>query len=518
MQVSWHIVTRLPFRRMPRGGVYALGSILVALSLLLTFGHDAAASQEAAPAQQDTTVARPVYALPGRLRPAQNQTFDTYLVSNSGTEVGLAGQTPAIEAQIIQYRDMGADTEVKVWGTFYPNGRTSTVPEIVVESITLAAPSTPTPTPTPTPITPSAPFVVVNPEALNVRAGPDVGYPQVGTLNQGDSCLITGRNDAATWWRVRCADGLTGWVSGSFVSVSGDTDSMPVISVPPPPPPTATPTPAPPTSFANWRAEFYTNRDLSGSPVLVQDIPEINFNWGTGSPASNIPPDNFSIRFERTLSFPTALYEFVVTVDDGVRVYLDNQLIIDSWQELSTRRLTAQRTLSGNHTLRIEYFEAYGQAELQFSYGTVRASADWTVTYYNNTDLSGGPVLTRGEPRSDYPIDQNWGNSSPVPGTVNADNWSGRWVGHFTFESGDYVFTANVDDGVRVYIDGLRVIDAWYDGYKQPSNTFNGVGDGQHEIIVEYYERAGGSALRVWWYRTNTSGNTGGSGGRPRDE
>jgi hypothetical protein len=126
--------------------------------------------------------------------------------------------------------------------------------------------------------------------------------------------------------------------------------------------------------------------------------------------------------------------------------------------------------------------------------------------------------LTRGEPRGNYPIDYNWGTGSPAPGIVNADLFSGRWVGTFNFEAGDYIFAANVDDGVRVYIDGHRIVDAWSDGYKEVSNRFNGIGNGNHEIRVEYYERYGGAALRVWWYRTNTSGGGGGGGGRPRDE
>lgn len=500
-----------------RRGVYAASGALLVLLLLLAFPFVTAARSSAgvsaAPAQQnDRSI--PVFALPGRLTAAPNQPFDTYLVINDGREFGLVGQTPAIEAQIIQYREMGPEQQVKVWGTLYPDGRMDSVPEIVVSSITLDGAGTPTPTPTPMP---AAPYIIVTSYGLNVRSGPDVGYPRVGVLAQGDSCLITGRNARTTWWRVRCPDGLTGWLSGYFVVTHGDTSDVPVIDVPRPPIPTPTPPPQPPTSYTNWRAAFYTNRNLSGSPALVQDVPAVDFNWGSGSPAPTIPPDNFSLRLERTMSFPTGVYEFSVTVDDGVRVYIDNQLIIDSWIEHSARRLTAQRLLSGSHLLRIEYFEAYGVAQLQFNYDVVRTSSDWQVSYYNNPDLRGNPVLTRSEPRGNYPIDQNWGSSSPAPGVVNADNWSGHWVGPFTFEGGDYVFTATVDDGVRVYIDGILVIDAWYDGYKQVSNTFYGIGRGQHEIRVEYYERFGGAALRVRWYRTNTT-DEGGGWGRPRDE
>ena len=80
-----------------------------------------------------------------------------------------------------------------------------------------------------------------------------------------------------------------------------------------------------------------------------------------------------------------------------------------------------------------------------------------------------------------------------------------------------------MDDGARLFIDGIRVIDAWSDGYKEVSNVFYGVGEGNHQITVEYYERTGGAAVRAWWWR-GVSGGGGSqpppppSGGRSRDE
>jgi hypothetical protein len=78
-----------------------------------------------APAQQET---EQVYALPGRLRRAQDQTFSTYLVGNDGNIYGLVGETPEVEDKIVALREAGPDVEVKVWGTLYPDGRSSDVP------------------------------------------------------------------------------------------------------------------------------------------------------------------------------------------------------------------------------------------------------------------------------------------------------------------------------------------------------------------------------------------------------
>jgi hypothetical protein len=162
-----------------------------------------AAGEVAAPAprpvMQDPSVSQPVFALPGRLRPAQNQPFGTYLIANNGTIYGLAGETPAIETQIVQYREQGDDVQVKVWGTLYPEGRTTTTPEIVASSILPVSGIPMTPTPTATPQSSGTPTIRVQVQALNVRSGPDVGYPRIGGLQFNDVCEIIGAGCRLIW-------------------------------------------------------------------------------------------------------------------------------------------------------------------------------------------------------------------------------------------------------------------------------------------------------------------------------
>lgn len=142
----------------------------------------------------------------------------------------------------------------------------------------------------------------------------------------------------------------------------------------------------------------------------------------------------------------------------------------------------------------------------------------WYVNYWNNTSMSGGASISRNEARDRYPLDRNWGTGSPVPGVINNDNFSVRWIGNYYFDSGDYLFKADSDDGVRVYIDGQRVIDAWNDGGKSVQNTFHGVGGGQHQITVEYYEHTGNASVRVYWQLTSGGGGNGSGPGGGLDE
>jgi len=49
-----------------------------------------------------------------------------------------------------------------------------------------------------------------------------------------------------------------------------------------------------------WTGLYFNNPNLSGSPALVRQDSEINFDWGTGSPDPSIPTDNFSVRWSRS--------------------------------------------------------------------------------------------------------------------------------------------------------------------------------------------------------------------------
>jgi uncharacterized protein YraI len=461
--------------------------------------------------RQQTQSTEPIYALQGTLGKVENQNFDTYLVTTDGKAYALVGETPQVDQQIVTLRDQAPSVSVKVWGTLYPQGRVSTTPEIVVSGI-LASDGSAAPTPVPQPSQPTATVINVS---INVRSGPSTNYPVMGGLQQGQSCTIIGRDAASTWWELQCPGGLQGWVLGQLVNATGNAGAVSVVDVPPPPAP---PTPAPPTVFNGWKASYFANRDLAGAPAVVADVPDINFNWGNGSPDPSVPPDNFSTRFERTINFNPGTYRFSARADDGVRVFIDNQPVIDQWHEGSGNvEYTADRSMYGNQSVRVEHYEASGLASLAFSFTLLAnttidggGSGDWAAQYYNNPDLSGNPLLVRREPRQPYPLDQDWGNGSPAPGVINDDNWSARWVGTFSFDSGDYMFQARTDDGVRVYIDGIRVIDAWSDGFKQPSNQFKQLGAGNHQITIEYYERGGTAFNRVWWWRV--TGNSGGGG------
>ena len=107
--------------------------------------------------------------------------------------------------------------------------------------------------------------------------------------------------------------------------------------------------------------------------------------------------------------------------------------------------------------------------------------------------MTPGPALTR----CDANISFNWTGTSPAPGTINQFNFSTRWTRVFFQNAGTYRVTATTDDGVRIWIDGVLIIDCW--GI-QSVRTFQRdvmIFSGNHTWMVEYFQDAGESVIQV---------------------
>ncbi|MBN1399463.1 MAG: hypothetical protein JXA74_01425, partial [Anaerolineae bacterium] len=110
--------------------------------------------------------------------------------------------------------------------------------------------------------------------------------------------------------------------------------------------------------ITEWRAEYFNNRELSGDPRIVRNESQISFDWGDGSPAKEIERNRFSARFSRELNLIAGPYRVRAEGDDGFRVYIDDTLVIDRWEEGPVRAEQVDLTLDkGIHKVRVEYFE-----------------------------------------------------------------------------------------------------------------------------------------------------------------
>ena len=245
-----------------------------------------------------------------------------------------------------------------------------------------------------------------------------------------------------------------------------------------------------------WLVSYWNNQALIGEPVVTGEDDEINYSWGESAPTSGVDADDFSARWTRRVDFEEGTYRFLATSDDGVRVFLDGNLIINEWNRQSARTFTVDRELAaGEHTLRVEYFEDYGDARVEFRWYEVDEAATdfWRGEYFNNRDLIGTPAFVR----EDEEIDFNWGGGSPGNG-ISDDDFSIRWTRTLDLDEGRYRFRTRTDDGVRLYIDGTLVISEWHimsDERFAYDITFDD--DGTHTVRMEYYEATGSARAEL---------------------
>ncbi|MEU0881861.1 glycoside hydrolase family 3 C-terminal domain-containing protein [Lentzea sp. NPDC005914] len=136
------------------------------------------------------------------------------------------------------------------------------------------------------------------------------------------------------------------------------------------------PTALPGTAITGLRADFYSGTTLSGTPLRTVSYPNgsaVDFKWGTNAPESGVPADGWSARWSGTFTAPgTGLYELATTSDDGSRLYVDGQLVVDNWgdhrPQTRRHRLTLQAGVP--HQFQVEYYEAADEAELRLGWST----------------------------------------------------------------------------------------------------------------------------------------------------
>jgi beta-glucosidase len=117
------------------------------------------------------------------------------------------------------------------------------------------------------------------------------------------------------------------------------------------------------------KGEYFNNDNLQGAPALVRTDERIDFHWGNGSYKDGETVDHFSARWTGYFVPPSEDdYKFYVSADDGVRLYIDNTLVIDDWKKHSeTLNTYAMHLEAGKpHDLRLEYFEDTGTATARF--------------------------------------------------------------------------------------------------------------------------------------------------------
>lgn len=138
-----------------------------------------------------------------------------------------------------------------------------------------------------------------------------------------------------------------------------------------------------------------------GSRVFVRIDPTIDFDWGTGSPGSGMPDDSFAVRWTGALAAigGAGTYTFHVRSDDGVRFWLDGQLLVDEWKPSAGTEYDVDVVLAAGQEvlLEVEYYEAGGDAKIFLSWtppgGAKEIVPTAALTVSSDLDGDGVPDL-----------------------------------------------------------------------------------------------------------------------------
>lgn len=275
--------------------------------------------------------------------------------------------------------------------------------------------------------------------------------------------------------------------------------------------PRATPPRPPQPPAGPWYGEYWNNTIQSGPPALVRNDSAINFNWGFGSPdPQRVQANYFSARWTRTINFAAGVWRFSAKVDDGFRLWIDNQIVLDSLDFVGPQTPSIDVPLTqGNHTIRVDYVQQSGVANIQFNYSRVGPvpppppqppgdarfnNGPWTVEYFANPNFAGAPTFSTVVCCLRF----DWRGGSPAPG-VPGTFFTARFSQVRYFPAGVYQFVVRVDDGVRLYLDGNLIINEFRE---QSTRTFTAnanLGAGNHSIVVEYVQYGGLSDLSLYW-------------------
>lgn len=115
----------------------------------------------------------------------------------------------------------------------------------------------------------------------------------------------------------------------------------------------------------------YFNGQQFEEKIFTRTDPQINFAWFNEAPAPGVDPHVFSVRWTGFLQTPeSGTYRFRAFVDDGIRVYVNGQLVIDAWDLHDTGRFAGEIYLNAGrkYPLKVEYFNAMFEGEIKLQW------------------------------------------------------------------------------------------------------------------------------------------------------
>ena len=203
------------------------------------------------------------------------------------------------------------------------------------------------------------------------------------------------------------------------------------------------------------RGEYFSDR-FFGSKVLERTDPTIDFNWASGSPGAGVPSDDFSVRWTGQVEpLYSETYTFETRTDDGVRLWINDQQLINAWVNQAATTYTGTIALQAGvkYDIRMEYYERGGVAS---------AELRWT------SPSQAREIIPESQLDSELIIPDDGQFTSE---TIIASGLQRPTAIEFSrVNNSDYLYIAQQDGRVRLAIDGVLQSGVVVD-YRTPVNN-----------------------------------------------
>ncbi len=281
-----------------------------------------------------------------------------------------------------------------------------------------------------------------------------------------------------------------------------------------------------PVENLTWKIDFYHDQHFHPAMAATQGIGAMVFQIPkVGETSPNVwyriqltATDNGDPALSKTVYadiFPAKSDLTVQTEPDGLTILLDGHLVTSP--HVFTSVVNTSRTFEGpvaqlkgdsvylfsswlDNSQRMFVTDTPEESKIFVARFDLVPKADGTGlagSYYNlDKSFEGTPVLTRVDPEVNF----DWEQLSPDP-LVNVDNFSVRWEGEVMPQFSDtYFFHLTGDDGIRLWVDSVLLIDEWLDqGGNEYTVPIQLEANKKYPIRIEYYENMGEAIVSLAW-------------------
>jgi len=290
--------------------------------------------------------------------------------------------------------------------------------------------------------------------------------------------------------------------------------------VPVPTPETANAAAKPARDWKGFKAEYFEGPNFETSKNEQVD-PAIDFTWPKGAPAEMKPAAGVSVRWNGFIEAPeSGEYTFEISAQAGARLYVDEMLLWDSWGGRPASGRSYSVTLDKTKKYAIQ-FEMHQKSTENAATATLKwgqGANPTTLVYADPPDTAaqglpvghvvGGwkaeygkfdsetPAVTRMEPA----INWDWHSGSPALEIPNDKFWA-RWTGLIVPpETDEYVFHVDADEGARLYIEDMELLDFMNLGPQKVDSPPLKLEKGKrYQMKLEYVERSEYANCTLKW-------------------